>query len=159
MKVKLKEIGTIITGNTPKTSNQEYYCNPDFLFIGPSDLQNGKYIRKSEKYISEKAYFDYKTRFISKNDICVSCIGYIGYVAMATQSCLTNQQINSISRIDETVIIPDYLYYKLVAMKDYFNALSGNGSAVPIINKTFFENIEIDIHNLSDQQHIVDTVC
>ena len=153
---KLKEIGKIVTGTTPKTSITDYYSNDDYMFIGPSDLQNGKYIRKTEKHISSKAYSDYKTRFLNVGDICVSCIGYVGYVAKPTQLSLSNQQINSITQINENVVLSEYLFYKLLSMNEYFQSINGNGSAVPIINKTIFENIEVDIHNLEEQQHIVD---
>lgn len=155
MKVRISELGKVVTGTTPKTSIKEYYSSSDYMFIGPSDLQNGKYIRKTEKHISTKAYFDYKTRFLNVGDICVSCIGYVGYVAKPTQLSLSNQQINSITQINENVVLSDYLFYKLLSMNDYFQSINGNGSAVPIINKTIFENIEMDIHNLEEQQHIV----
>ena len=126
------------------------------MFVGPTDLQNGKFIRKSEKHISETAYHDYYNRFIEKDTICISCIGYLGYVAMASTKLLTNQQINSISNIDNSKVMPEYLYYKLLSIKPIFESYGGAGSAVPIINKTTFENIEIDIHDLDFQQHIVD---
>ena len=156
MKVRIKELGRIVTGTTPKTSIKDYYSSNDYMFIGPSDLQNGKYIRKTEKHISTTAYSDYKSRFLNVGDICVSCIGYVGYIAKPTQLSLSNQQINSITQINENIVISDYLFYKLLSMNDYFQSINGNGSAVPIINKTIFENIEIDIHTLAEQQHIVD---
>ena len=158
MNIKLKELGKIITGTTPKTSNKAYYEHKDYMFAGPSDLQNGKFIRRTEKTISQTAYLDYQSRFIDKNDICVSCIGYLGYVSMAQDKLLTNQQINSITAIDCNKVLPEYLYYKLLSIKSVFESFGGAGSAVPIINKTTFENIEINIHNLDFQQHIVDTV-
>lgn len=156
MNVKLKELGKIITGTTPKTSNKTYYEHNDYMFAGPSDLQNGKFIRRTEKTISQTAYLDYQSRFIDKNDICVSCIGYLGYVSMAQNKLLTNQQINSITAINCHKVLPEYLYYKLLSMKSVFESFGGTGSAVPIINKTTFENIEINIHDLNFQQHIVD---
>lgn len=158
MKVRIKELGRIVTGTTPKTSIKDYYSSNDYMFIGPSDLQNGKYIRKTEKHISTTAYSDYKSRFLNVGDICVSCIGYVGYIAKPTQLSLSNQQINSITQINENIVISDYLFYKLLSMNDYFQSINGNGSAVPIINKTIFENIEIDIHPLAEQQHIVDSM-
>ena len=56
MLVKLKDIGIIITGTTPKTSITDYYANDDYMFIGPSDLQIGKFIRKTEKHIQEEIF-------------------------------------------------------------------------------------------------------
>lgn len=38
---KLSEIGKIVTGNTPNTSNKDYY-NGDFLFVSPADIQENR---------------------------------------------------------------------------------------------------------------------
>lgn len=156
MEYKLKEIGTVITGCTPKTKNEEYYSKKDYLFIGPSDIKNNKYIRDSEKYVSEKAYDDYKNKFINENSIMIDCIGSdMGNVAISTQKILTNQQINSITNIDETKFNVEYVYYVLSTMKKYFHQIGTNGSTMPIINKTMFEEIEINIPNKKIQDKVV----
>lgn len=36
--VQLKDIATIITGNTPKTSDEENYASDDICFIKPGDI-------------------------------------------------------------------------------------------------------------------------
>ena len=156
MKYKISDLGITITGTTPSTKNKDYYSN-DYLFVGPSDLNSQRYILKTEKHISQIAFNDYKSRFLNKNDIAVSCIGSLGYIAIANQPCLTNQQINSITRINTSIVNPLYLYYKLCTMNKYFNTIGGNGTTLPIINKTLFKSIEIDIHDLKEQQHIVNT--
>lgn len=156
MKYKISDLGVTITGTTPSTKNKEYYSE-DFLFVGPSDLNCQRFINKTEKHVSNKAYNDYKYRFLNKNDIAVSCIGTLGYVAIASQPCLTNQQINSITKINTSIVKPLYLYYKLCTLKKYFNTIGGNGTTLPIINKSLFDSIEIEIHNLQQQQHIVNT--
>ena len=40
-------------------------------------------------------------------------------------------------------------------MKKYFHQIGGNGSTMPIINKTQFENIEIKVPELIYQNKIV----
>ena len=152
---KICELGHTITGTTPSTKNKEYYKEPIYIFAGPSDISKSRYILNSEKYISELAYRDYQNRFINENDIAVSCIGYLGYVSIAKEKMLTNQQINSICNIKQDVALPLYLYYKLVTMQKYFKSIGGNGTALPIINKTLFDSVKLNIHELSEQQHIV----
>lgn len=155
MKFKLKEIGMVITGGTPKTKNEEYYSKKDYLFIGPTDIKNYKYVRKSEKYISNEAYKDYKNKFISKNSIMVDCIGSdMGNVAISVNEVLTNQQINSITNIDEKNFNVEYIYYVLSTMKKYFHQIGTNGSTMPIINKTMFEDIIIDIPDKEMQDKV-----
>ena len=35
--IRLKELGAIYTGTTPRTAIAEYYDSEDYMFIGPSD--------------------------------------------------------------------------------------------------------------------------
>lgn len=156
MKYKLKDIGKVVTGCTPKTKNEEYYSNKDYLFIGPTDIKSCKYVRKTEKYISNIAYREYSSRFINKNSVMVDCIGSdMGNVALSISEVLTNQQINSITEIDENKFNVEYIFYVLSTMKKYFHQIGTNGSTMPIINKTMFEEIEIEIPEKNIQNKIV----
>ena len=153
--VKLGEIGKIVTGCTPSTKKPEYYENNDYMFVGPSDIKNVMYVVSSEKHISQKAYDDYKTRFINRNSIVVDCIGSdMGNVAIVKENCLTNQQINAITNIDESNYNIKYVYYVLSTMKSYFHLIGTNGSTMPILNKSMFENIEIEVPDIEIQNKI-----
>ncbi len=153
--VKLGEIGKIITGCTPSTKKSEYYADNKYMFVGPSDIKKVMYVVSSEKNISEKAFEDYKNRFIEENSIVVDCIGSdMGNVAIVKCRCLTNQQINAITNIDEECYNIKYIYYVLSTMKKYFHLIGTNGSTMPILNKTMFENIEVEIPKIEIQNKI-----
>ena len=153
--VKLGEIGKIITGCTPLTKKSEYYADNKYMFVGPSDIKKVMYVVSSEKNISEKAFEDYKNRFIEENSIVVDCIGSdMGNVAIVKSKCLTNQQINAIINIDEECYNIKYIYYVLSTMKKYFHLIGTNGSTMPILNKTMFENIEVEIPKIEIQNKI-----
>lgn len=153
--VKLGKIGKIITGCTPSTEKSEYYVDNKYMFVGPSDIKKVMYVVSSEKNISEQAYKDYKNRFIEKNSIVVDCIGSdMGNVAIVKSKCLTNQQINAITNIDEKKYNIKYIYYVLSTMKKFFHLIGTNGSTMPILNKTMFENIEIEIPKIEIQNKI-----
>lgn len=154
-KVKLGEIGKIVTGCTPSTKKSEYYESNDYMFVGPSDIKNVMYVVSSEKHISQKAYEDHKTRFINGDSIVVDCIGSdMGNVAIVKEDCLTNQQINAITNIDENNYNIRYIYYVLSTMKNYFHLIGTNGSTMPILNKSMFENIEIEVPDIEIQNKI-----
>ena len=93
---KLCDIGTIVTGNTPKTSDSQNYTTNDILFIKPSDISDEEinHIFDSEFHISE--YARNKARIIPPNSILCTCIGIIGKVAINKVECAFNQQINAI---------------------------------------------------------------
>lgn len=54
-KVKLKDIGTIVTGNTPSKKKLEYYINKDICFFKPSDIEDNGVIKlKNQKNIYQR---------------------------------------------------------------------------------------------------------
>ena len=154
-KVKLCEIGKIITGCTPLTKKEEYYSNNDFMFVGPSDIKSVMYVDSTEKHISTVAFNEYKNKFINENSIVVDCIGSdMGNVAIIKNKCLTNQQINAITNINCNDYNIKYIYYVLSTMKQYFHLIGTNGSTMPILNKTMFENVEIEVPEKEIQDKI-----
>ena len=150
--MKLYEIGTIITGNTPSKNNDEYYISDDIMFIKPGDIEE-KYItnlERSEGYISEKARN--KVRILPKDTVLVTCIGTIGKVGILEKEGTCNQQINAI--IPNDMIVSKYLAY-LIKSKQKILQLKANAPVVPIINKTDFSKIEINICDIKEQKKIV----
>lgn len=82
----------------------------------------------------------------------VSCIGSdMGKAAIAGHDCVTNQQINCI--VVESGDDPLFVYYNLSTRKEEIRAAAG-GSAVPILNKFAFGQIEILLPPLKEQRAI-----
>ena len=152
--VRLKELGEIITGNTPKTSEFQNYESDDICFVKPSDIDDKSIskLKNSEYYISE--YARKSARIAPKNSILVTCIGIIGKIAILEDECAFNQQINAIIT-DEKQIYPLYLAYNLFFQKKYLQQ-KAKAPVVPIINKTDFGDFKVKLHNLIEQQKIVD---
>lgn len=150
--MKLKDIGTIITGNTPSKKNNEYYESDDILFVKPSDIEENYItsICKSEEYISEKARN--KARILPEGSVLVTCIGTIGKVGILKKEASCNQQINAI--IPNEKVNSKYLAY-LIQSKQKILQFKANAPVVPIINKTDFSEIEIKICDIKQQQEIV----
>ena len=71
---KVGDIGQIITGKTPKTSNTSYYGG-QIPFLTPSDDMSVKYVRKTKKNITESGRLSVKNATLPANAVCVSCIG------------------------------------------------------------------------------------
>ena len=147
-KVKLKDLGEICTGNTPSKKNKEFYKSNDICFFKPSDIDedNIKLLNNSEEYISEMARN--KARILPKGTILVTCIGTIGKIGILEKESACNQQINAI--IPNNRIDGKYLAYLIYSKKMYLQK-KANAPVVPIINKTDFSNIELDIYDKSSQ--------
>lgn len=154
-KVKVGDIGKVITGKTPKTSNREYYGG-DIPFLTPSDDMSVKYVRRTNKYITENGRLSVKNATIPANAICVSCIGSdLGKVVITTQATVTNQQINSIV-VDTDNFDVDFIYYAMLELGKLLNFHSKTSTAVPIVNKSSFSKYEIHCPELSIQKKIGD---
>ncbi len=115
--IKIGDIGKILTGNTPKTSETENYNSDDICFVKPSDIpeNNISYINDSEFYISETARS--KARILPTQSVLVTCIGIIGKVAINQVECAFNQQINAIIP-DLKKCLPNYLAYAIQYRKE-----------------------------------------
>jgi len=151
---KLGELGKIITGNTPKTSDAQNYESNDICFVKPSDFTDNEIteIHQSEFYIS--VYAKDKARVLPTDSILVTCIGIIGKVAINKVPCAFNQQINAIIP-ERKICDPRYVAYAIQNVQPQMQN-TANAAVVPILNKTQFSNIEIPLPSLETQKQIVE---
>ena len=151
---KILELGKVVTGNTPSSKFPEEFGNV-MPFVTPTDYRNyNKWIFVADRNLSDKGINKLKSRVLPANSILVTCIGSdMGKIAINKIPVVTNQQINSI--ITNEKVNPDFLYYKLVSCYDVLRTYGEAGTAVPIVNKGDFENIEITIpSDLTEQTAI-----
>lgn len=143
---KLKDIGDIITGKTPSTSNPKFY-NGNYPFVSPLDIQNHRFIKKTNKTLSEKGF--YSGRIIRKGASLFVCIGStIGKIGQAGADVITNQQINSLipyERYDD-----NFIYSNLLKSSSKIKQLAAT-QALPIINKETFGSYFINLPQLDEQ--------
>lgn len=150
---KIKEIGQVVTGNTPATSEKENYGD-SYLFVSPADLSDLKYIKNTEKKLSLIGFE--KSRKLPKGAVLFTCIGStIGKIGISLYNSSCNQQINAI--ICNSSIFNEYLYYELKINASKIKLLAGE-QAVPIINKSDFERIKILIPPLAEQRKIAEVL-
>ena len=152
-KIKVSDIGRIITGKTPKTAEKDNYGG-DIPFLTPSDDLSEKYVYKTIKNITEKGMNSVKGAIIPASSVCVSCIGSdLGKVVITTKQIVTNQQINSIV-VNKDLFDTDFVYYSMLVLGRFLNYHSKTSTAVPIINKSTFSNYEINCPDLKTQRKI-----
>ncbi|PHI13561.1 restriction endonuclease subunit S [Fusobacterium polymorphum] len=150
-KVKLGDICEVITGNTPSKKIKEYWDKDEVPFITPPEL---KY--EGINYITPNIFVSKigakQGRIISKNSICVCCIGSLGKLGILKDDAITNQQINSLILKDKNIDLL-YLYFYLKTIKNNLESIASS-TTVKIINKSSFEKIEISLPNLEIQKKI-----
>ena len=141
--INIGDLGTIITGKTPPTTNKNYYGDYA-VFIKPTDIsEHSKYTYETEEMYSKLAAEKYESSLIPKGAICVPCIGTIGTkMTMAPCDCYTNQSINSI--ICNENYDNEYVYYLIKNFLPGLKAYNlGTASGREYVSKSNFEKIEL----------------
>ena len=155
MKLKISELGKVITGNTPSKKIKEFWDKDDVGFVKPDIISDEHIVKiKSEdcnEFISNAAIS--KARIVPKNSIFVTCIGNIGKIGVATENLAFNQQINAITP-NENVNL-DYLCYAIFANKTRLQDIA-NAPIVPLLNKSQFSEFELEFDmDINTQTRIV----
>ena len=149
---KIGDLGKVVTGKTPATANSEFFGGA-YLFVTPSDIDYANYFcQQTERTVTDVALQRHTNQFVPKDSVMFTCIGNtIGKCAIAPSDSLTNQQINSV--VANIHSDPKFIYYLLCNNVSSISPLGG-GAAVPIINKTTFENIELRVPQYGVQKQI-----
>lgn len=141
--ITIGDLGTIITGKTPPTTNKNYYGDYA-VFIKPTDIsEQSKYTYETEEMYSKLAAEKYESSLIPKGAICVPCIGTIGTkMTIAPCDCYTNQSINSI--VCNENYDNEYVYYLIKNFLPGLKAYNlGTASGREYVSKSNFEKIEL----------------
>lgn len=150
--VTIGDLGTIITGKTPPTTNKNYYGDYA-VFIKPTDIsEHSKFTFETEEMYSKLAADKYESSLVPKGAICVPCIGTIGTkMTMTHCDCYTNQSINSIVCNDN--YDNEYVYYLIKNFLPGLKAYNlGTASGREYVSKSNFEKIELEIETDKDIQ-------
>ena len=111
---KIQQLGTIISGGTPSTKHEEYYCDCGFAWITPNDLSGNQgkiFVGHGERDVTQDGIDNSSATLMPKGSLLLSTRAPIGYLAIAENELCTNQGFKS--------IVPDagyseyYIYYLL----------------------------------------------
>ena len=139
----LSDLGVVVTGKTPSSEYPEDF-GKDVPFLTPGDFHPGlKYIDYTERNLSIGGAQKLASKMLYKNDVAVTCIGYVGKVVVVPEKCITNQQINSIRVSDPNM--SDFAYYYLCSITQELENAAVGSSTLPLLNKSAFELIHCPI--------------
>ncbi|WP_455117438.1 restriction endonuclease subunit S [Rothia mucilaginosa] len=152
--VKLGDIATVVTGQTPSKKFPEHWGEKgEIPFLTPKDQAIGIRSVDTERYISREYSDIYEKRIVPEGVVALTCIGSsLGKISVTRHVTLTNQQINSIVS-DDSKANNLYIYYYLLCSYDSLESLAG-GTVMPIVNKSSLEGMEIPLPPLKEQERI-----
>ena len=146
-KVKIKEMGEIKTGTTPKNNQEGVYGGPHY-WVTPTDIKS-KEIYQTNKTLTDSGL--QSGRVIPANSVLVTCIASIGKNAILRRKGSCNQQINAITPNQNFNV--DFVYYAITHAEPILHRLAGQGG-MEIINKRDFSEVELFVPCLEEQNAI-----
>lgn len=153
--VRLRDVGEIISGGTPKTSEKSYWENGNIPWITPavmSDTQDDLiFNNKQIKFINKLGLEKSSAHLILKNSLVVSSRAPIGYVNIVPFDYTTNQGCKSVSLYSNTA--KEFVYFALKnAVPDMIKRASG--TTFKEISGTKFGQTIIPLPPLEEQSRI-----
>ena len=152
--VVLKNVGSVISGGPPKTSEPSYWGD-DIAWVTPADLgkNNAKTISCGARSISFDGLSNSSAKKIPAGSVIYSSRAPIGHIAIANNEITTNQGCKSLAPNFE-LITTDWAYYSLIARtKDIQHRATG--TTFKEISGTGFGATQIPLPPLEEQQRIV----
>ena len=151
--VRLVDIGDIVGGGTPKTSEVSFWENGTISWITPADMRGlGKYVSCGMRKITNAGLEKSSARLLPKRTVIYSSRAPIGYIAIALNELCTNQGFKSV--IPFNVELSEYLYYCLISQTQ--NIISrASGTTFKEISGGEFGQTIIPIPPLAEQKRIV----
>lgn len=136
----IQDFGKVITGKTPSKANAANFGD-EVQFLKTPDMHGNMFILGTNERLSSSGAASQANKTLPAGSICVSCIGTIGVVSIATEECQTNQQINSV--ILANPVSREFLFLRLQDAKQILENLGSNGATMGNVNKSKFEAMEI----------------
>ncbi len=137
---KVIDLGEVICGKTPPTSNINNYGD-EVPFITIPDMHGVLTITTTTRSLSKLGADSQNKKYLRKGAVCVSCIATAGLVASVTTSSQTNQQINS--------VVPSVLWgdaFTLLLLRRIGEVVRSEGSGGSVfhnLNKSNFKLIKV----------------
>lgn len=149
------DLGTIVTGNTPKAVNED--AREEVPLFKPTELDAGYEVRYAKELMGEKRALG--ARMLPPLSVLVTCIGAtIGKTGLSRIPGATNQQINAII-CNPKIATPQWTYFWLTSPVGQASIVdNASATTLPIINKSRFSALEVDVPDIEEQQEIVQLV-
>ena len=153
---RLKHIGGIVGGGTPKTNISKYW-DGNIPWLTPADFSgyDSMYISTGSRTITDFGLKSSSAQMLPANSILYSSRAPIGYTAIATNPVCTNQGFKSVVPYDFSM--SPYLYYCLKARTDNIIQRATGTTFKEISGSEMAETI-IPIPPINEQSRIVEKV-
>ena len=154
MFARLKHIGEVIGGGTPKTNIDEYW-DGNIPWLTPADLSGYEdmHISTGARTITELGLKSSSAQLLPENSILYSSRAPIGYIAIAANPISTNQGFKSV--VPYNFAMSPYLYYCLKARTSDI-VRRATGTTFKEISGSEMAETTVPLPPINEQQRIFD---
>ncbi len=153
--MQLNKVGKIVGGGTPKTSLSEYWDGGTIPWFTPADLGkvHGLYASDSARKITALGLRESSAVMMPPNSVLFSSRAPIGHIALAADSCCTNQGCKSFVP-NVGIVLPLWGYFAMKARTPDMIARASGTTFKEISGKGVGETL-VPIPPLEEQRRIV----
>lgn len=147
----IKDVFFTTSGGTPIKGHPDYYGG-SIPWVKSGELKD-KYLYDSEQKITESGLKNSSAKFFPVDTVAIAMYGAtIGKTSIFKKEMTTNQAVCGIFPVEG--ILPEYIYYFLIAKKQDFCS-QAFGGAQPNISQEKIKNTVFPLPPLSEQKRIV----
>jgi type I restriction enzyme, S subunit len=154
-KDKLKNLcKKIFSGGTPDTRKPEYWGG-ELNWLSSGETRN-KFIKNTEKAITQEGVKNSSTRLALKNDLVMACAGQ-GHTRGQVSICLIDTYVNQsiiTMRTNQKALSQYFLFYYLSSKYQFLRDLSASNSIRGSITCPMLGNLDIIHPEIDEQQKI-----
>lgn len=152
---KLSDLFNLQMGKTPSRNNAEFWSDGEYKWISIADLtKTGKYISETKELLSQKAIDESGIAVIPTNTVVMSFKLSIGKTAITSEDMYSNEAIMSFHDRHVTELLPEYIYYLLLAQR--WDEGANKAVMGMTQNKATLSNRKVRIHSIIAQKSIVE---
>ena len=152
---KLSDLFNLQMGKTPSRNNAEFWGDGEYKWISIADLtKTGKYISETKELLSQKAIDESGIAVIPTNTVVMSFKLSIGKTAITSEDMYSNEAIMSFHDRHVTELLPEYIYYLLLAQR--WDEGANKAVMGMTQNKATLSNRKVRIHSIIAQKSIVE---
>lgn len=152
----IMQMGTIISGGTPDTRNQDYW-DGSILWITPTDITalKNRFILNTERKITESGVKNSSANILPKGSLLVCTRATVGFMGISCSDITTNQGFKSLVPNKEFNV--NFLYYLFTHNRNIFIRYAC-GSTFLELSKKDFSKLTFFCPELKEQQEIANTL-
>lgn len=152
----LTEVARLESGHTPSKRRGDYW-NGGIPWISLADIQSlgVPEIADTAMEISAAGIANSSARILPPGTVVLSRDASIGYASVLEREMATSQHFANFV-CDASRLVPRFLYYLFVALREYFEYIAIGSTNVNTIYMPFFRRMQIPLPPISEQQDIVE---